>query len=192
MQYWALESLVFLIGIVGPLLALFLLSSQLFSLIAGAPYVPLSRKLIKKVLVFGGLSSGDILYDLGCGDGRVLISGVKDFDVPETIGYEIAPWPYFKALFSIRRHGLIKNIKIFRSSCYKADLSKATFIYLYLFPSLVDKMAYKIVTEVRSPTKILCVDFPVNIVKHPEFQLLKSEILDNTNLYLYEVKIKAP
>ena len=50
MQYWALESLVFLIGIVGPLLALFLLSSQLFSLIAGAPYVPLSRKLIKKVL----------------------------------------------------------------------------------------------------------------------------------------------
>lgn len=153
----------------------------------GAPYVPLSQKYIQKILSFGNLSSSDILYDLGCGDGRVLISGLYKFNVLKAVGYEISPWPYFKTLFLIK-HNKLQRIKLLRINCLKADIGQATFIYLYLFPKLVNKLAYKIAKEAKPKTKVLCVSFPINIDQHIEFKLLKSEKLYNLTLYLYELK----
>ena len=147
------------------------LLSGIVSIIFGAPYVPISRNLVKKILSFGELSSGDVLCDLGCGDGRVLISGLSDFNVSRVIGYEISPWPYFKTLFLIR-YNKLKRIELFRKNCLKADISKTTFIYLYLFPKLVDKVAYKIAREGIYKTKILCVAFPINISRYTKFTLL--------------------
>lgn len=168
-------------------LALVFLLSGLISTIFGAPYVPLPRKYIKKILLFGNLSSNDILYDLGCGDGRVLMSGFSNFNVSKAVGYEISPWPYFKTLFLVK-YNRLKRVKLFRINCLKADIGQATFIYLYLFPKLVDKIAYKIAKEGKPKTKILCVSFPININQHIEFKLLKSEKLDNLTLFLYELK----
>ena len=125
------------------------------------------------MLSFGELSSRDVLYDLGCGDGRILISGAVNFGVSKAIGYEIALWPYLKASFSIKHKGLF-NIKVLRQSIFKADISQATFIYLYLFPELTDKMASKIAKESKPDTKILCIDFPIDAKRHTKFQLLKS------------------
>ncbi|MBI2631161.1 hypothetical protein HYW73_03045 [Candidatus Nomurabacteria bacterium] len=163
------------------------LLSGLISIIFGAPYVPLSQKSIQKILSFGNLSSNDILYDLGCGDGRILMSGIFDFNVSKAVGYEIAPWPYFKTLFLIKLNQL-KRIKLSRINCLKADISQATFIYLYLFPKLVDKIAYKIVREGKLKTRVLCVAFPIDTNRHIEFQLIKSEKLENLMAYLYELK----
>jgi hypothetical protein len=161
--------------------------SGFVSLIFGAPYIPLSQKFIQRILLFGSLSSNDIFYDLGCGDSRILISGLSDFNVSKVVGYEMAPWPYFKSLFLIK-YNKIKNIELFRKNCLKADISQATFIYLYLFPKLVEKIAYKIVKEGTPKTKILCVEFPIEMNQHNEFQLLKSEKIDNLTAYLYELK----
>ncbi len=153
----------------------------------GAPYVPLSRKSIYKILLFGDLSPNDVLLDLGCGDGRVLMSGLSNFNISETIGYEIAPWPYLKTLLLIK-YNRIKKIKLFLNNCLKADISQATFIYLYLFPELVDKIAYKIAKEGIPETIIICVSFPIDINKHTEFQLSKSTKIDNLIIYLYRLK----
>ena len=154
----------------------------------GAPYVPLSRKSVRKILLFGGLSSNDILCDLGCGDGRVLMSGLSNFNVSKVIGYEIAPWPYFKTLFLIK-YNQLKKIELFRINCLKADVSQVTFVYLYLFPELVDKIAYKIAKEGIPEVIIVCVSFPININKHIEFQLLKSTKINNLIVHLYKLKI---
>ena len=166
---------------------LFLLSGSI-SIMFGAPYVPLSRKSIHKILLFSNLSSDDILYDLGCGDGRVLISSVLNFNVKKAVGYEVAPWPYLNALFFIKLKQL-KNIKLLRKNFLKEDLDKATFIYLYLFPNLVDKIAHKIEKEGISGTSIVCVSFPIKLEKHTQFQLVKSSKIDNLTIYLYEFKI---
>lgn len=168
--------------------SLFFLSSSLFSIMFGAPYVPISQKYIRKILSFGSLSSNDILYDLGCGNGRILITGISDFNISKAVGYEISPWPYFKTIYSIKKNK-IKRIEVFRKNCLKADISQATFIYLYLFPALVDKVAYKIAKEGARKTKILCVSFPIDLNKHTRFQLLKSEKLENLTLYLYELNM---
>ena len=170
-----------------PIMVLLFLLSGFVSMLSGAPYVPISKKSVKEVLSFGELSSRDVLYDLGCGDGRILISGAVNFGVSKAIGYEIALWPYLKASFSIKHKGLF-NIKVLRQSIFKADISQATFIYLYLFPELVDKIASKIASESKPNTKVLCVDFPIDINQHTEFQFLKSAKLNNSTAYLYELK----
>ena len=165
---------------------LFFYLSGFISLMFGAPYISLSHKYIRKILSFGNLFANDTFYDFGCGDGRILISGVSDFNVLKAVGYEIAPWPYFKTLFSIKLNRL-KKINVFRKNFLKADIGEATFIYLYLFIKLVDKVAYKIAKEGTPGTKILCVQFPIDINKHAEFELLKSTQIDNLTIYLYKL-----
>ena len=165
---------------------LYLLSGSI-SIMFGAPYVPLSRKSIHEILLFSNISSSDTLYDLGCGDGRVLISSVSNFNVQKAIGYEVAPWPYLNALFFIKLKQL-KNIKLLRKNFLKEDLDKATFIYLYLFPNLVDKIAHKIEKEGKSGIKIVSVSFPIDINKHPQFKLIKSTKINNLVVFLYEFK----
>jgi hypothetical protein len=163
-----------------------ILVSGIASSIYGAPYVPIRKKLIKNLLFFGGLSAGDIFYDLGSGDGRILISAVKNFRIQEAIGYEIALWPYLKSKFLIQRAGLGNNIDIERKNFFGADLSQATLIYIYLFPRLVDRLAGKIAGECQSGTKVLCPSFPIDIARYPKFKLLKSEKVGRITAYLYE------
>jgi len=163
-----------------------ILVSGIASSIYGAPYVPVRKKLVKNLLFFGGLSESDIFYDLGSGDGRVLISAVRDFGVQKAVGYEATPWPYLKSRFLIKRSRLDGHISVRRENFFKENLSSADFIYMYLFPKLVDKLAYKIAGECRAGTKILCPSFPIDIAKHPKFKLLKSEKIGKITAYLYE------
>lgn len=188
MQELVFVAVMLLVGLLLPILAFLFLVSMLVSIIAGAPYVPIPRRLIKNILIFGGVNPDDVLFDLGCGDGRVLISGAQNFNVKKAIGYDIAFWPFLKAFFWIRYLGLNKNIEIIRKNCLRADIGDATFIFLYLFPKLVDRLAYKIAAETKNGIKILSLGFPIDIVKHPEFIVIKSQKFENLTAYLYEIK----
>ena len=143
------------------------------SVYKGAPFVPSRKKYIKDLLIFGEMKQSDIVCDLGCGDGRILMSGLADHNVSKAVGYEIAPWPYLKTIFLIK-YKKIQGIELFRKNFFEADIREATFIYLYLFPKLINNIAYKIAKEGAAETKILCVQFPIDTNKHPEFKLLKS------------------
>ena len=163
-----------------------ILVSGVASSVYGAPYVPIRKKLIEDLLFFGGLLADDIFYDLGSGDGRVLMSAIKNFGVEKAIGYEIAPWPYLESRFLIKHSRLDSRISVCRKNFFKTSLCEASFIYMYLFPGLVDKLAYKIADECRAGTKILCPSFPIDIARHPEFKLLKSENFGKITAYLYQ------
>ena len=163
-----------------------ILISQIISGRCGAPYVPIRRELIKRLLAWGGLSPGDIIYDLGCGDARVLISAVKDFGAKRGIGYEISPWPYLKAGLMLRLAGLADKIQIFRQDFFETNLRDANLVYTYIFPKLLDRLAFKMTEELRPGTKILCPSFPINLTRHGQFKLLKTEKFDKITAYLYQ------
>ena len=154
------------------------------SIFYGAPYVPISKKLIKDLLIFGELSSQDIFYDLGSGDGRVLLSAVQYFNVKKAVGCEISPWPYLKSRILARNLGL--RILVKRENILKTDLADATFVFMYLFPRLIDEVVYRIEVRADSGTKILCPGFEINLNKHPGLKLIKSKKVDKIMAYLYE------
>lgn len=178
--------LLFLIMITAVATLILIFISGIISNAHGVPYVPIKRKQVKRLLSWGGLSANDIFYDLGCGDARLLIGAVKDFGVKKAIGYEIAPWPYFKARLAVRFSGVGERVSIRRQNFFQADLSNATFVYAYLFPKPIDQLAYKLAKELGGGSKILCPSFPINLARHPEFKLLKSEKIDKITAYLYE------
>ena len=162
-----------------------ILISSILSSIHGAPYVPMKGYLVRQLLEFGGLSSADVFYDLGCGDGRVLISAGQDFHMQEAHGYEAAPWSYLKCTYRIRRSGL-QNITVQRQNFFNIDLSRATFVYLYLFPKIVDRLAYKLEKELKNGTIVLCPSFPIDLNKHSGFKLKKETQIGSVTAYLYE------
>jgi len=151
----------------------------------GAPFVPIPVKAVPELLGFGELLASDVYYDLGSGDGRTLISAVRDFRVQHAVGFEIAPWPYRLSLWRVKRARLGANIQINRGNFFSTDLSGATFIYIYLFPKLVDRLATKFESELKVGTKVLCPSFPIDTAKHPSFSLKKSEKIGTITAYLY-------
>lgn len=162
-----------------------LLVSGLISEIIGAPYVPLPKKSLKGILDFAKIKDYQNLYDLGSGDGRVLIEAVKNFGIEKGIGYEISPWPFLKAKFLVRRLGLSDKIRIFRQNFLNADLNKAEIVFIYLFPKIVQKLALKF-NEVKPEAKIICVSFPIDEPEKFNLRLIKTGKVDRFSIYIYQ------
>lgn len=161
--------------------------SHIASDLHGAPYVPMKKKLVKQLLKFGELVRSDNFFDLGSGDGRILISAVNDFGVSEATGYEVAIWPYLEAKFLIFQKRLGKSIQVYRQSFFRANLAGADFVYMYLYPELVNRLAGKISAECRPGMRVLCPSFPIDLAANPRFKLLKTAKFAKITAYLYEL-----
>ncbi len=77
-------------------------------------------------------SRDDVLCDLGCGDGRILTTAVKDFGVKSAFGYEIREDLFKTASAEVEKQNLMNQVHIFNRDLFQADLKDATLITLYL------------------------------------------------------------
>ena len=97
-----------------------------------APYVPTPQSLVNSMLEMAGAGPGDVVYDLGCGDGRILITAVRDFNVERAVGFEINPHLVQVARDNIEKSGYSDRIKIIDSDFMGEDFSEASIVSLYL------------------------------------------------------------
>ena len=143
------------------LLSLLLVFSGLFfvgPLFARVPFVPVRSRALVDMMENFDLKDGDVFYDLGCGDGRVLFETAKKFPGAEFVGIEKAPFPYLLA----RMRGLFsrsKNVRIKYGDIFKEDLSGATHVFVYLFPSFLKKLWPKLARELRPGTLLFSAAF---------------------------------
>lgn len=166
-------------------LSLFLLAwSAVFT---RAPFVPLPKKALPSVVQALNLQPGDKLYDLGCGDGRVLIAAWRSQPQAQYIGIDKDWLPSICNHWQLWRAGRPSQIKILRKNFFKQDLSDATHIFVYLFPKLMNDLLPKLTAELKPGTKVISCDF---VFEHKQ----TSQIIDlhrpkNTlakKLYVYE------
>jgi cyclopropane fatty-acyl-phospholipid synthase-like methyltransferase len=118
----------------------FVLFSLAYAGLSAAPWVPLSNKEIRRMLSLAGVKPGEKVYDLGSGDGRILIIAAREFGA-ETVGYEISILPYIISKIRIAFARLQDKIKINFSSFYKTDLSEADVITVFLLPEAMKKLS---------------------------------------------------
>ena len=130
-----------------------------------APFVPIPREIEDKIIENLKLNPNSILYDLGCGDGRILIKAVQKYPEIRTVGVEIAFLPFLLSKFYTRKY---KNISIKRENIFKADISSATHIFLYLYPAIVSRLFVRIRKQCKSGTRIVSCDFEINSVTPTE------------------------
>jgi predicted RNA methylase len=136
--------------------------SNLVSLIFGVPFIKTPKEQIKKAFRMADLKPNEMVYDLGSGDGRVLIIAVKDFKA-RALGFEASPWAYLLSRWNLQRAKITKAKVIFQNF-EKADLKHADLIYLYLMPKVIKGIIEKF-KNLKTDTKIVSFKFPINGLK---------------------------
>ncbi len=147
------------------------------------PLIPVRKNALATILEALDMKPGDTLYDLGSGDGRVLKAALEHEPQIQTIGLEIGPWPRLVSKINLRKYGSRAQIR--NQDFFKADLSEATHIYMYLYPSIIDKLEPMFDRNLSPGTRVVSCDFKFkNKVPDKIILVPKSKTLAKT-IYLY-------
>ncbi len=145
----------------------------------GAPWHPLSDENIERIIIFADLQPGEKFYDLGSGDGRVLIAATRD-KCAYGIGVEIDPIKVWLSRCFVKAAELSKKIKIHRGNIYDFDVSEADVIYLYLTRQALDRLFPDILDRVKPSARIVCYRFCIRNME-------PAKVNEDKNLFLYRV-----
>lgn len=135
-----------------------------------APFVPIPNKAIPSLVEHANIKKGDIVYDLGCGDARILKALAKKHTDAQFIGIEKAIFPYLLAKITTLK---FSNIKIKRKNFFKVSTENATVVITYLFPSVMDLLLPKLEKELHG-AKLLSFDFTFSKKKYETMHTIKG------------------
>jgi hypothetical protein len=143
------------------LLFLLILAWILIPALYGLPSVPTKLERIHKALELAKLQPDEVLYDLGAGDGRVLLIAAREFGA-NAVGLEIGPvqcaWIWLRAV----ANGLDKKIQVKWANFYNADLSEADVVFVYATSKEVAKLAPHLEQQMKPGSRLVSIsaDFP--------------------------------
>lgn len=150
--------------------------------VARVPFVRLLPSTIQEIFTDLHLKPGNIVYDLGCGDGRVLIEAAKTQPNSTYIGIEKAFVPYLLAKFRTRH---CSQITIHRDDITKANFQNATLVFMYLMPELINKIEPQLKYVHDQHQHIIAVEFPLLAHRPSKQFLLKHPSQHATSWYYY-------
>ncbi len=112
------------------------------------------------MLILAELKPGETLYDLGSGDGRIVIMAAKDFGA-NSVGIELREDLVKRALSNIQEFGLEKKAQILQKDIFKVNVSQADVVFLYLTTSANERVKPKLETELKPGTRIISHDYEI-------------------------------
>jgi SAM-dependent methyltransferase len=120
-------------------------------------YVPTRQTVVDAMLKVTNVRAGDVVYDLGCGDGRIVVTAAKLG--ARGIGIDIDPRRVAEANENVTKNGVGDRVKILNQDLFTTDLSEATVVTLYLLPSLNLKLRPTLWRTLKPGTRIVSHDF---------------------------------
>ncbi len=148
------------------------------------PYVPTPMPVVRKMLELAGAGPGDILYDLGCGDGRIPITAVKEYGVSRAVCVELRHDLIEEARRRAREAGVESRIEFREEDMFETFIGDATLVTLYLLTSVNDALAPKLERELKDGVRVVSHEFQITRWR----PLMLATIYDNGlshNIYLY-------
>jgi 2-polyprenyl-3-methyl-5-hydroxy-6-metoxy-1,4-benzoquinol methylase len=127
-------------------------------------FVPTPQDVVDEMLRLADVKKGDVLYDLGSGDGRIPVTAAKRFGV-RAVGIDIDPERIREANENARRNGVTDLVKFRQEDLFKADFREATVVTLYLLPDLNVKLRPKLWAELKPGTRIVSHQFEMGTWK---------------------------
>jgi predicted RNA methylase len=153
-----------------------------------APFVPSPPQVVRQMLLLADVRPGEVIFDLGAGDGRTVIMAAKDFSA-RAVGVELRDDLVKKALSTVYEQNLQDRITIVNGDMLGVDLSSADVVFLYLTTSANEKIRPKLDAELKRGVRIISHDYevvgwkPVKVVSYCENQSLG---FPSHTLYLYK------
>lgn len=117
-------------------------------------YEPSSPEIVRQMLRMAGVKKTDIVYDLGCGDGRIVIEAAKEFG-SRGVGIDIDPQRIAESEANARAAGVTKLVKFRNEDLFEADYREATVVMLYLWPWINLKLRPRLMEQLKPGTRII-------------------------------------
>jgi cyclopropane fatty-acyl-phospholipid synthase-like methyltransferase len=127
-----------------------------------APWWRTNKKTALAICRLAKVKKGDLIYDLGSGDGTALITAAKKFGA-NGVGIEIDPLRYWISKIRIQRNELSKRIKVIKQNFFKQDIKAADVVFVYLVPKALEKLLPKFKKELKKGTRIVSYVYEINL-----------------------------
>jgi len=118
------------------------------------PYEPTPHTVVAQILQLGAVREGDVVYDLGCGDGRIVIAAVKEKGA-RGVCVDIDPQRIREARANAASAGVLERIRFLEQDLFATDIAEATVVVLFLWPEVNLKLRPKLWRELRPGTRVI-------------------------------------
>ncbi|MEM6284293.1 MAG: class I SAM-dependent methyltransferase [Chloroflexota bacterium] len=120
----------------------------------GAPWLPASMRSVHNMLTLAEVRPGDVVYDLGCGDGRVIITAARTYGA-RAVGIELDPLRYAWCVAVVKFLRLDEQVTVIRGDFFTADIADADVVICYLLQSTNEQLLEKLTTELKPGTRLI-------------------------------------
>jgi precorrin-6B methylase 2 len=145
-------------------------------------FVPTPQEVVDAMLKLAGVKAGDVVYDLGCGDGRIVITAAQKYGA-RGIGIDIDPQRIKEATANAQKAGVADRVKFMQADLFETNISEANVVTLYLLPSLNLKLQPKLMRELRAGSRVVSHSFDMGDWK-PD----REQDIDGRHIYLWTIK----
>jgi SAM-dependent methyltransferase len=114
------------------------------------PYVPTPQEVVDEMLKLGGVKAGDVVMDLGCGDGRIVVTAVSKFGAARATGVDIDPERIKEANENAQKANVTNKVKFVQGNLFDADIRERQWSLLYLLPDFNLKLRPKLLRDSKS------------------------------------------
>jgi SAM-dependent methyltransferase len=149
-----------------------------------APYVPTPQNVVEAMLKLANVDKYDRVYDLGSGDGRIVITAAQKFNA-EAVGVELDDDLYKQSSARIAELGLQKRAKILHANMYHVSLRMATVVTLYLLTSVNERLKPILERDLRPGARVVTHDFLIPGWTPEKSEMVFSDLGVSHTLYLY-------
>jgi len=147
------------------------------------PYVTSSHDVVDAMLMLAKVGRNDIVYDLGCGDGRIVIAAARKHGA-RGVGIDLDPERIADARENARSAGVEGRTTFRTGDLFKEDFSDATVVMLYLFPQINQKLRPQLWRQLRAGTRVVSNSFDMG----PEWPAERTERVGDKTLYYWTIR----
>jgi cyclopropane fatty-acyl-phospholipid synthase-like methyltransferase len=148
-------------------------------------YVPTPQEVVEAMLKMADVKAGDVVFDLGSGDGRIPITAVEKFGARSATGIDIDPVRIKEANANLAKSKAGDRVKFLNQDLFTTNISEASVVTLYLLDSLNEKLRPKLLSELKPGTRIVSHAFRMG-----DWQPEKSQTIDGRNIYFWTIPAK--
>jgi len=149
-----------------------------------APYVASPLHVVERMLELARIKPGETVFDLGSGDGRILIAAVEKYKA-KGVGVEISPRLVAQANANIQKEGLADQVRVIQGDVLDADLTGADVVFIYLVTPLNEKLRPRFERYLKTGARVISHDYAV-----PGWRPARTEKTDDRHahlIYVYEM-----
>ena len=151
------------------------------------PYVPTPQEVVDEMLRMANVGKDDVVYDLGCGDGRLVITAVKKFGAKRGVGVDIDPKRIEESNANAQAAGVADRVKFVVQDLFKTDIKEATVVTLYLLPDVNLRLRPMLWSDLKPGTRVVSHAFDMG-----DWQPEKTTSVEGRMIYFWTIPKQPP